>query len=103
MFWWVFAWAVMIGSDLFWLPGRYAALASICCLLCWLAAVERRQEKGGLACAKRRLKSAPCAKFTRLTIRKAQRALAVILEVSAEFADVRRRDAGGSLASCMTE
>lgn len=70
MLWWVFAWSVMIGSDIFWLPGRYAALAWICRLLCWLATVARRQPKGGLACAKCRLKSAPCAKFRRLTIRK---------------------------------
>ena len=89
-------------SRYFWLPGRYAALAWICRLLCWLAAVERRQEKGGLACAKCRLKSAPCAKFRRLK-------RSVRCGNFGSVSGVCRRAARGcrcriaSLAPCMTE
>jgi hypothetical protein len=95
-FWWLIAWAVTMGSVLLdWWRPAYAFAAWIIWLACWLADVQRRL-KSTLASVREMQEG--CARGIR-EIRdlqeacdsKAQRALAAILEVSVEFADVQRR------------
>jgi hypothetical protein len=94
-FWWFIAWAATIGSLLGWWRAADAVAVWIAWLACWLADVQRRLKNTEASVGEMQeghvSEMREMLEMHEIGSRKAQRALAAILEVSVEFADVQRR------------